>query len=128
MSNGLELEVLPDRLAVCRLNSNDESPLRAASGVFSVTRTADELSVVCPEDDAPEGAEVSGGWRALKVHGPLDHTATGILASIAGPLAEAGVALFPLATFDTDYVLVQDEAVDRATSALEAAGHRVAPR
>ena len=119
---------MPDRLAVCRLDATDESPLRAASGVFSVTRTADELSVICPEDDAPESAEVSGGWRALKIRGPLDHTATGVLASIAGPLAEARVALFPLATFDTDYVLVQEGDVDRATGALEAAGHRVAPR
>ena len=128
MSKDLNLQLLPDRLAVCRLDATDESPLRARSGVFSVTRTADELSVVCPEEDAPEGAEISGGWRALKVDGPLDHTATGILASIAGPLAEAGVALFPLATFDTDYVLVQEDDVDRATGALEAAGHRIAPR
>ncbi len=128
MSKDLKLQLLPDRLAVCRLDATDESPLRARSGVFSVTRTADELSVVCPEEDAPEGAEISGGWRALKVDGPLDHTATGILASIAGPLAEAGVALFPLATFDTDYVLVQEDDVDRATGALEAAGHHIAPR
>ena len=128
MSDALELQLLPDRLAVCRLDSTDESPLRARSGVFSVTRTADELSVVCPEEDAPESAEVSSGWRALKIRGPLDHTATGVLASIAGPLAEAEVALFPLATFDTDYVLVQDSDVDRAAGALEAAGHRVAPR
>jgi len=128
VSNGLELQLLPDRLAVCRLDATDESPLRARSGVFSVTRTADELSVICPEEDAPESAEVSAGWRALKVRGPLDHTATGVLASIAGPLAEARVALFPLATFDTDYVLVQESDVDRATGALEAAGHRVAPR
>jgi hypothetical protein len=128
VSKDLKLQLLPDRLAVCRLDATDESPLRARSGVFSVTRTADELSVVCPEEDAPEGAEISGGWRALKVDGPLDHTATGILASIAGPLAEAGVALFPLATFDTDYVLVQEDDVDRATGALEAAGHHIAPR
>jgi len=128
VSKDLKLQLLPDRLAVCRLDATDESPLRARSGVFSVTRTADELSVVCPEEDAPEGAEISGGWRALKVDGPLDHTATGILASIAGPLAEAGVALFPLATFDTDYVLVQEDDVDLATGALEAAGHHIAPR
>jgi hypothetical protein len=128
VTESLELQLLPDRLAVCRLDTRDESPLRARSGVFSVTRTVDELSVICPEEDAPDGAEVSGGWRALKVRGPLDHTLTGVLASIAAPLAEAQVALFPLATFDTDYVLVQEGDVDRATGALEAAGHHVAPR
>jgi uncharacterized protein len=84
--------------------------------------------VVCPEEDVPEGSEASRGWRALEVHGPLDHTATGILASIATPLAEAGVPLFPLATFDTDYVLVRQQDLDTATEALAAAGHRVGSR
>jgi uncharacterized protein len=124
----LELRLLPDTLAVCRLNAGDESDLRAASGLFSVTRTAEELSVVCPAEDAPEGSEVSRGWRALEVQGPLDHTATGILASIAKPLAEADVPLFPLATFDTDYVLVRQQDLDAATEALTAAGHQVESR
>jgi uncharacterized protein len=121
----LELRLLPDTFAVCRLDSGDESDLKAASGLFSVTRTADELSVVCPQEDAPAGAEVSPGWRALEVQGPLDHTATGVLASIATPLAEADVALFPLATFDTDYVLVKQDDVGRAMDALTATGHRI---
>jgi hypothetical protein len=124
----LELSVLPDKLAVCRLDSGDESELKAATGLFSVTRTAEELSVVCPEQDAPEGSQVSAGWRALEVSGPIDHTATGVLASIASPLAEAGVPLFPLATFDTDYVLVRDADLGRALEALEAAGHQVESR
>jgi uncharacterized protein len=124
----LDLRLLPEKLAVCRLDAGDESPLRARSGLFSVTRTADELSVVCPEEDAPAGAEVSRGWRALEVQGPLDHTATGILASIATPLADAGVPLFPLATFDTDYVLVREPDLDSAIDALTAAGHRVESR
>jgi uncharacterized protein len=124
----LELSVVPDKLAVCRLDSGDESDLKAATGLFSVTRTAEELSVVCPEEDAPEGSEVSAGWRAFEVHGPIDHTATGVLASIASPLAEAEVPLFPLATFDTDYVLVRDSDLGRAVEALQAAGHRVESR
>jgi uncharacterized protein len=125
----MELELLPDRLAVCRLDASDESDLAATSGLFSVTRTADELSVVCAEDDAPPGAnEVSRGWRALKVRGPLDHSSVGVLASIAAPLADARVSLFPLATFDTDYVLVRETDVERAAGALEAAGHQVATR
>jgi uncharacterized protein len=124
----LELRLLPETFAVCRLNAGDESDLRAASGLFSVTRTASELSVVCPEEDVPEGCEASGGWRAFEVHGPIDHTATGVLASIATPLADAGVPLFPLATFDTDYVLVRQKDLDSAGEALTAAGHRVESR
>ena len=127
MSEALELILLPERLAVCRLDSGDESDMRAASGLFSATRTVDELSVICPEEDAPPAArEVSGGWRALKVLGPLDHSSVGVLASIAGPLADARVSLFPLATFDTDYVLVKQPDLERAVEALEAAGHSVA--
>jgi uncharacterized protein len=121
----LELTLLPERFAVCRLDSADESDLRAASGLFSVTRTANELSVVCPEADAPEGAHVSAGWRVFEVGGPLDHSATGVLASVATPLAEAGVPLFPLATYDTDYVLVREADLDSAAEALSAAGHQV---
>ena len=124
----LELRLLPETLAVCRLDAVDESPLRAAAGLFCVTRTAEELSVVCPEEDAPAGAEATRGWRAFQVCGPLDHTATGVLASIATPLADAGVALFPLATFDTDYVLVREPDLDSAIDALTAAGHRVESR
>ena len=128
MSDALDLTVLPDELAVCRLDAADESDLRAASGLFSVTRTEDELSVVCPAEDAPAAADVSAGWRALKVLGPLDHASVGVLASLVGPLADAGVPVFPLATFDTDYVLVRAADLERAVSALEAAGHRVESR
>jgi uncharacterized protein len=124
----LELTLLPEKFAVCRLDSGDESDLRAASGLFSVTRTANELSVVCPEEDAPDGADVSGGWRAFEVGGPLDHTATGVLASVATPLAEAEVPLVPLATFDTDYVLVREADLEKASEALTAAGHTVESR
>jgi len=91
----------------------------------SVTGTRDEVSVVCPEDQAPEGATVEAGWRCLKVDGPLDFGLTGVLASLAVPLAEAGVSIFAVSTFDTDYVLVKAEALERAAAALETAGHRV---
>ena len=125
----MELELLPDRLAVCRLDASDESDLRAASGLFSVTRTEDELSVICPQEDAPaEAREVSGDWRALKVKGPLDHGEVGVRAARAAPLADADVALFPLATYDTDYVLVKEPDVERASEALRDAGHSVESR
>jgi hypothetical protein len=83
------------------------------------------LSVVCPEDVVPPDTQREKGWRVFQVVGPLDFSLTGILSSIAGPLADAGVSIFALATYNTDYVMVKAHNLDRAVRALEAAGHRV---
>jgi len=96
------------------------------SGSFvTVTRTADELSVVCAEDAVPAGVRTQGGWRCLRVAGTLDFALVGVLAALLGPLAEAGVPVFCVSTFDTDYLLLQDADLPRAAAALTAAGHRV---
>ena len=124
----LELRVLPDRLAVCRLPAGAEPPEWSRSGgLTSVTLTAEETSVVCAESVVPDGVVAERGWRALQVAGPLDFGLTGVLAAIAAPLAEAGVSIFALSTYDTDYVLVRDEALKDALGGLLAAGHRVEP-
>ena len=86
-----------------------------------MTRTADELSVVCDEEQAPEGGRCETGWRCIAVQGPLPFWATGILASLAGPLAEARISIFALSTFDTDFVLVQESDLARALWPLLAA-------
>jgi hypothetical protein len=97
-----------------------------AGGEFtSITRTADELSVVCSESAVPQGAECETGWRILKIEGPLDFALTGILLSVAKPLADAGVSIFTVSTYDTDYVMVKEQDIDKAMRALTAAGHRV---
>jgi hypothetical protein len=120
------LRVLPGRFAVCRLAADEAVPAWADGGaVNSVTRTAEELSVVCAEERAPADAKCERGWRIFQVAGPLDFALTGILAAIAGPLARAGVSMFALSTFDTDYVLVKEENRAKAVEALEAAGHSV---
>ena len=116
-----ELRVLEGRWAICRLPADAKIPER----FFSLTRTADELSVVCAEDAAPEGVRCESGWRMLQVAGPLEFSLTGVLAGIASPLAEAAVSIFAISTFDTDYVLVKDEQLARAMGALRRAGHRV---
>jgi hypothetical protein len=122
----LRLFLLDCQLAVCQLGADDEVPGWAGGGPFSsVTRTSQELSIVCREGAVPEGITCEGGWRIFQVEGPLDFALTGVLASIAGPLAEAGVSLFALSTFDTDYVMVRESDVERAARALRAAGHRV---
>ena len=81
--------------------------------------------MVCPESAMPEGAKREGGWRVLKITGPLDFSLTGILVSVAKPLAEAGVSIFAVSTFDTDYVLVKEENLEKALRALTLAGHVV---
>ena len=120
----LSLSVLPDRLAVCRLPPGSSMPEPPAGpGLWSLTRTADELSLVLPEEARRPEWQAETGWRALRVDGTLDFALTGILASLATPLATAGVSLFAISTFDTDYLLVRERDLNKATEALTAAGH-----
>jgi len=119
----LRLRVLPGRLAVCRLPADVPPPDWATAGqLVSVTRTAGELSVVCPEEAVPAGVVHEAGFRALEVAGPLDFALTGIVAALAAPLAQAGVPIFVLSTYDTDYLLVREMSVEQACAALEGAG------
>jgi hypothetical protein len=89
-----------------------------------VTRTPSELSIVCREDAVPAGILANRGWRAIAVDGKLDFALTGILASLASPLAAAGVSIFAISTYDTDYVLVKQDTLERAIATLVGAGHR----
>lgn len=117
------ISVLPGRFAVCRLPADATWPSARPSGAFvSVTATADELSLVLAEADAPEAARTSGGWRCLRLEGPFDLSETGILAPLATALAGSGIALLPVGTFDTDYLLVRDESLGVAIESLEQAG------
>jgi hypothetical protein len=122
----LELSIIPDYLAICRLDAGTRLPEWALVGNFlSVSLTSDETSVVCEEERVPDGVQADTGWRAFKVVGTLDFNLTGVLVAIAAPLAEAGVGIFAISTYDTDYVLVKRDALEAAISALRAAGHIV---
>jgi hypothetical protein len=122
----LTLSLLSDTLAVCRLPADAPVPAWAWTGEpASVTRTRDELSVVCRAQAVPDGVRAETGWRCLKVQGPLDFGLTGILAALTASLAAAGIPVFALSTFDTDYLLVKAENLDRAMETLRAAGHRI---
>ena len=122
----LDLTVLPDVLAVCRLPAGAEAPAWLDGEVSaSVTRTPEETSVVCRAAIVPPSVRVETGWRALRVAGPLDFALTGVLLSLLGPLAAAGVSVFALSTFDTDYVLVREAALEEAKAVLTGAGHRI---
>jgi hypothetical protein len=124
----LHLSIRPGRLSICRLPPETPRPEWVPDEPFcAVTRTDEELSIVCPEVAVPAGIRCEPGWRALKVAGPLAFELTGVLAGLAVPLARAGIGIFALSTFDTDYVLVQAPDLDRAVEALHRAGHRVDP-
>jgi len=123
----LDLVLLPDDYAVCRLPAGSDLPpgLRAGHGVVSITWTPDEVSIICTSDQAPAEGIVNTPWRCLRVNGPVNLALTGILASLVNPLAEARVNIFAFSTHDTDYLLVPAVRLDEALSALAAAGHRV---
>lgn len=126
--NGLQLTlvVLNDTFAVCRLEPESAIPTWAVNSTFSsITRTSDELSIVCRQSDIPAGLACEMGWRCLKVQGPLDFALTGILASLTSTLGKAGVSIFAISTFDTDYVLVKQNDLPRAIQSLSDAGHVV---
>ena len=122
----LELTLLPERFAISRLAAGAPIPDWAMQGpFFSVTRTGDELSVVCELSRIPVGMPSQPGWRVLKVHGPFGLSEIGVLAALATPLAEAKISLFAISTFDTDYLLVAADTLSAAIAALEGAGHTI---
>ncbi len=122
----LYLVVIPYSLAVCRLDRKAPIPDWATlSRFWSITRSEDELSIVCEEALVPAGVRSESGWRGLKLAGPLDFNLTGILASLLEPLAQVGVSIFAISTFDTDYLLVKQSQLDQAVAALQSAGHKV---
>ena len=126
----LNLQLLSGRMSVCRLAPEAAIPAWATkgNGFVAITRTSDELSIVCPGRAAPKDTKCETGWRTFKIEGPLDFSLTGILVSVAGPLADSGVSIFAVSTYDTDYILVKEENLERAVSVLKAAGHTVRRR
>ena len=118
--------MLPGAYAVCRWPPGETPPDSVQQGDFvSITRTPTELSVVCAFDAVPAAVVCEGPWRMLAVRGPLDFSLTGVMASLALPLAEAAISIFTVSTYDTDYLLVRAADLDRAVAALRRAGHRV---
>ena len=124
-----KLMVDPEILSICRLERNALIPEWALNDkFFSITRTAEELSVVCPQDQVPPGIQKQDGWKALQVEGPLDFSLTGVLASLTEPLAREGISVFAISTYDTDYLLVKKELLERAIKILVKRGYQVQNR
>jgi hypothetical protein len=127
MATSLALRVHPQPLSVVRLSANSGPPawVFAGPGIAAAVRRGDELGVVCATGQVPDGVTREDGWVALEVEGPLDFGLTGILVAVAAPLADAGVSIYALSTYDTDVVLVKADALDGAVAALREAGHDV---
>ena len=122
----LNFRQLSGSFAICRLPSNAPLPKLPGTTAFTtITRSADELSIVCPADEAPRDAKCEAPWTCFKLQGPFPFSQTGILASFIAPLAADGVPIFAVSTFDTDYVLVKEEFAPKALKSLLAAGHRL---
>ncbi len=123
--NVLNLKELPYTLAICKLKPNQDLPVWIrASAFYSVTKTSEELSIVCEQSIIPKNIECNKDWKAFKVEGLLDFSLTGILASIANPLAKNKISIFAVSTFDTDYILVKSESWIEAKLCLEKTGFK----
>ncbi len=120
------LSLLDEEYAICRLDKNAPIPGWATGGgFFSVARTPDELSIVCEQYAVPSDVDHEGGWRCLKIESPFEFDLTGMLSSVAVPLAEEEVGMFVVATQDSDYILVRQTDLDRSISLLKQSGYRV---
>lgn len=124
VSAGLKFRRHAMRLAVCRLEAGDPVPAWCGAGGFmAVVRTPAELSIVCDEAAVPAGVKGQRGWGVIELVGPFDFNLTGVLSSVLTPLAEAKVPIFALSTFDTDWILIPGEHLEKAVRTLTAAGH-----
>lgn len=116
----LTLSILPEKLGICYLDKNSPIPEWALgkSSFRSITRTGDELSIVCPQDKIPGGVMVEKDWRAFKLEGDVELSSVGIIASLSKPLAEAGISIFNVSTYETNYVLIEDKNLQVAKKIL----------
>lgn len=115
----LTMKLLKDKFGVCRLNKNERVPEWAKNSEFySITKTLDELSIVCSQDIIPSDIRCERDWRVFMVVGPLEFSLIGILAYISTILAQRGISIFAISTYDTDYILVKDKDIDHAIDAL----------
>ncbi|MCD6402338.1 ACT domain-containing protein [bacterium] len=117
----LTLSILPEKLGICHLGKNSPIPewAKRTEGFCSITRTPDELSVVCPQEEIPNEVMAEKDWRVLKVKGPLGFVLTGIVSSLSTPLAKAGISILYISTYETDYLLVKDQDLAKTIEILE---------
>ncbi|NLO37941.1 MAG: ACT domain-containing protein [Ruminiclostridium sp.] len=119
MMKAMTFSLLQESYAVCRLDSTSKIPdWLKGDAFYSITKTAEELSVVCSEEHVPCDVQSETGWIILKIQAKLDFSLTGILAEISTILADQGISIFALSTYDTDYVMVKEKDLVQAAAAL----------
>lgn len=122
----LILTLQPAMLAICRLDPATPISTNMLNGDFvAITKTDEELSIICPQDTLPDEVIYTKGWRCLRIEGPFASDTTGILASILSPLADAKLSVFTATTYDTGHVLVREKELNLAIQILAQAGHTV---
>ena len=126
MSHQLTIVIYEKMYAVCQLQPDATIPTWAEGSEFvSSTRTAAELSLVCQQDMLPGDVRAEKNRRLMRIEGKLGFELTGVLASVTAPLSKAELSIFAISTYDTDYLLIADEDLQKATEMLEAAGHTI---
>ncbi len=116
------LQVQPGHMAVCKLSPQSPLPTwlnTADNKFFSITKTNDELSIVCDQSSVPEHVQAQKNWRMFKIKGQMEFELVGILKQVLNPLAESGIGIFAISTYDTDYILVQEKDFENAIKALK---------
>ncbi|MBQ3378239.1 MAG: ACT domain-containing protein [Clostridia bacterium] len=120
----MELKILPCEFTVCKVSDMGSFDLRRK--FYFIGKTDEEISIVCPKSDTPPNTlKRSDGWRGFRISGTLDFSLIGILSKLSGILADNNIGIFAVSTFNTDYILVKEEDLDRAVSALSAAGYTI---
>ncbi len=121
------LQLLAETFAICRLAPDAALPAWAMRPVawLSITRTSEELSIICVDDEAPADVQCKRGYRALKVQGPMAFEEIGVLAGLTRPLAEARISILAISTYDTDYLFVHSSDLAHAMLVLRALGYLI---
>ncbi|MFW6034999.1 MAG: ACT domain-containing protein [Halothermotrichaceae bacterium] len=117
----LTLILLQEKFAVCRQDNKLPIPMWVLKSrdFYSITRTHDEMSIVCIQASLPAGVEAEEDWRTFKVEGPLDFSMTGVISSLTDPLAKNEISVFVISTYETDYIMVKEEDIEKAVQILE---------
>jgi hypothetical protein len=122
----LNLILLEGEFAICQLDAASDLPDWIFKGdLYAITRTPDELSIICRHDQLPEPLPCEPGWRLLKVKGPFTFDEIGVLSALLAPLATAGISILAISTFNTDYLLIKTQNLDQAVHILQEAGHEI---
>jgi uncharacterized protein len=122
----LTMKLMEGTFCVVRLEKDSEIPGWINKGAFySITRTNDELSIVCLQNSIPQDCKIEKDWRILKIEGVLDFSLVGILAAISTLLANNKISIFAISTYDTDYILVKNDKIEEAISILTANNYEI---